>query len=205
MKSNYVNMLAALAEEELGFFFIVQLDFNSNYFYTTLPYDVVWNGNTYRSETNILSFESPRATTVVDRQTYKLRLSGLDPVMIAEVESGIIHMPVSIRMGFIIDGVAQLGIDELMYVYSGTVANIKKEVSDGTQSINIECSAPLSSLDAKSTLFTTRDGLRVFSATDTSFNQIFEGSAEFSLNWGKTTVAATSPPLSEIWAGIGVR
>ncbi|MBQ2262713.1 MAG: hypothetical protein II336_15245 [Loktanella sp.] len=185
MKNNSEALLAKLANDDLGVFFLVFFGFNQPHFFTTLPYDLSWNGNIYVTERNLIDFESPRATTVVDRQTYKLRLSALDPVMMAEVENGIIHMPVEIKLGFVIDGAAQTGLNDMYHVYSGTVANTKKQVNDGEQSLNIECSAPLSSLDAKSTLFTTRDALKAFDPTDTAFDQIFEGSTEFSLKWGQ--------------------
>jgi hypothetical protein len=186
MKRNSTAILEALNSEEVGFFFLVRLDFNQTHFYTTLPYEFSWNGNIYNSEENLIGFEAPRATTVVDRQTYKMTFSGIDPVMIAEVENGIINRPVSIKMGFVVDGVPQTGLDDMIHVYSGTVANNQKDISDGQQNLAIECSAPLSNLDAKSTLFTTRDGMKSLDQTDTSFDQIFEGSTEYDLNWGKS-------------------
>jgi hypothetical protein len=186
MKTNSVDILSALNSDEVGFFFLVHLAFNTNFYLTTLPYELIWNGNTYRPEQELINLEAPRATTVVDRQAYKLKLSGIDPVMNAEVENGIVHLPVTIKMGFVVDGVALTGLSDLMHVYSGSVASAKKSISEDTQSINIECSAPLSSLDAKSTLFTTRDAIKALDATDTSFDQIFEGSSEFSLKWGKS-------------------
>lgn len=185
MKTNSATLLSNLNNDNLGVFFLVQFSFNSNYYYTTLPYELSWNGNLYASETNLINFESPRATTVVDRQPYKLTLSALDSDMMAEVESGIIHRGVDIKMGLIIDDVPLTGLNDMFNVYKGTVANISKTISGGEQLLNIECSAPLSSLDAKSTLFTTRDALKTFDPTDTSFDQIFEGSSEFSLKWGQ--------------------
>ncbi|MFN3895746.1 MAG: hypothetical protein ACK4KU_14550, partial [Acinetobacter sp.] len=88
-------------------------------------------------------------------------------------------------MGFVLNGVAQTALTDMVHVYSGTVANNKQNISGGEQSLNIECSAPLSSLDAKSTLFTTRDALKAFDETDTAFDQIFEGSTEIALKWGQ--------------------
>jgi len=195
MKSNFSEILAALNTDEVGVFFLVHLQFSNDYFLTTLPYSVTWNGNLYETEANLLNFESPRATTVVDRQAYKLRLSGLDPDIQAEVEAGIIHRPVSIRMGFIVGGTPNTGLADLMHVYSGTVANVKKVITEQEQAFAVECSAPLSDLDAKSTLFTTRDGIKQFDPTDTCFDQIAEGSAEFSLNWGKSDSARVGPSI----------
>ncbi|QCO57438.1 hypothetical protein EOK75_17135 (plasmid) [Pseudorhodobacter turbinis] len=186
MKTNSTELLATLTQDNVGFFFIVHFQFNANYYFTTLPYDLNWNGNLYRSEDTIIEFEAPRATTVVDRQTYRLRLSGLDPVMSAEIENGIIHLPVTIQMGFTINEVPLTGIADMNHVYSGTVSNAKKEITDSSQIFSIECSAPLSSLDAKSTLFTTRDGIRSFSAIDTCFDQVLEGGGSFDVNWGKS-------------------
>lgn len=201
MKSNSADILAALNNENVGIFFLVHLEWANDHFLTTLPYEITWNGNIYKSETNILSFESPRSTTVVDRQAYKVRLSGLDPDIQAEVEASIIHKPVRIKLGFLQDGIPNLGLDKLMHVYSGTVANVKKTINQGEQAFVVECSAPLSDLDAKSTLFTTKDGIRQFDASDTSFDQVAEGSSEYSLNWGKKEAARTPPPIPSAISG----
>lgn len=198
MKENFSSILAALNSDQLGVFFLVQLDWNSQYRYTTLPYDVVWNGNTYQSEENIISFESPRATNVVDRQAYKLQLSGIDPDMMAEINSGVNNMPVSIKLGFTDEGVPGLGLLDIMHVYSGTVANVKKSILDSEQIFTIECSAPLSSLDAKSTLFTTRDAMRSFDPLDTSFDQIATDATEMELLWGKNDPNYVPPPLPPV-------
>jgi hypothetical protein len=49
----------------------------------------------------------------------------------------------------------------------------------------IECSSPMADLDLKRTLITSKDAMRGLSPTDSSFDQVYEGSKGIDLLWGK--------------------
>lgn len=184
MKDNASNLLSILASDNVGYFLLVKLDWNSTYYYTTLPYNVAYDGNTYLSGTEVVEFQAPRYSTTVDRESYTIIFSGIDATLESEMTAGIVNRPVEIRVGFTVDGVPQLDPEDTIHSYSGFVATPKLEISDGTKRFIIECSSPLASLDAKAQLYTTRDMQQNIDPTDTCFDQIFDGSESYSLTWG---------------------
>jgi hypothetical protein len=185
MKSNHSTLSAIIQSENLDYFILSEFNFGSSYYYTSLPFDVNWNGNTYSADNGLMGFEPPRYSTTVDREAYKITLDAIDQTLVNEVEAGIVHKPVTVRIGFMVNGVPQLGINDTIHSYSGTVSAPSIEINDDEKKLILECSAPLSDLDATSTLYTTKDGISNIDPTDTSFDQILEGSDEIKLKWGK--------------------
>jgi hypothetical protein len=186
MKSNSQELLSILSNPSIGFFTLVELNWHNNYYFTDLGRDITWNGNTYRADNPMVGVDTVRYSNVVDRELFKFSLSGLDPMMNAELNAGIVHKPVKVRMLFTIDDVPQTGINQTMLVYDGLVSKTDHKISMEDKLNQIECTAPLSDLDATGTLYTTRDGMKLFDPEDTSFDTVFEGREETSLKWGKS-------------------
>lgn len=185
MKGNSANLLNILNNDNIGFFTIMELNWGANYYFTDFGSDIVWNGNTYRSDNPIVGSDSIRYSNVVDRELFKFQLSGLNNSINNEIQAGVVHKPVKMRMVFVVNGVPKLGLNETLFFYDGLVSRTDQKISDEEKISIIECTAPLSDLDATGTLFTTKDGIKRFDSTDTSFDSIFEGSEETSLKWGK--------------------
>ncbi|WP_157888295.1 hypothetical protein [Neptunicoccus sediminis] len=171
---------------ELSYFALLTLEWNATRYLTSLARDVEWNGNSYLSDTTMMQFESPNSTSVVDREAYTLSLNGMDETLTNEIKAGVIHKPVEMRLAFSIDGVPQLGLDDTLLVYRGAVAEPKFVTDDGKLIWDIECTAPLSNLDARSTIFTTKNAMQNLFPTDTCFNQIQKNNEKSSVAWGKT-------------------
>ena len=189
MKPNATRLKEILtSDKNIGYFALLRLDWNATRYLTSMPHDITWNGNVYVSDTTIMEFQSPRYSDVVDREAYTLTLSGMDGQIHNEVTTGIIHRPVDIRLGFTLDGEPQLGLNDTMHVYSGTVANAKyvADAADEKMIWEIECSAPLSNLDAISTIFTTKDSIKNLFPGDTCFDGIQENNQKSTVAWGKT-------------------
>jgi hypothetical protein len=55
----------------------------------------------------------------------------------------------------------------------------------GEALLTIEGSSPMADLDLTKTFFTNRDSLRKINASDNSFDEVYAGSSEVSLRWGK--------------------
>lgn len=185
MKGNHSQLLGILGNSNIGFFTLMELNWRSNYFYTDFGSDIVWNGNTYRAKNPISGSDSIRYSNVVDRELFRFQLSGLDTSINNEIAAGVVHKPVRMRMVFVVNGVPQLGVNDTLFFYDGLVSSTDQKINSEEKISIIECTAPLSDLDATGTLFTTRDGIKRFDNTDTSFDSIFEGSEETSLKWGK--------------------
>lgn len=88
-------------------------------------------------------------------------------------------------MVFTVNGTPRIGTNETLFFYDGLVSKTDHQITQEEKINIIECTAPLSDLDATGTMFTTKDGIKRFDNTDTSFDNIFEGSEETSLKWGK--------------------
>ena len=105
--------------------------------------------------------------------------------MVSEMEQGVVHHKVDLYLIFLVNGIPQLGSNDALHYYSGRVSSHKTALTSDSKLIDVECTSPLSDLEAKGTLFTTKDGMSIFDATDTSFDAVSEGSEELSLKWGK--------------------
>jgi len=186
MKLNHANLLNILNNSgNISTFSIAKFDWNSTYYFTDFGYDVAFDGNNYSSNNPIVSGGSVQYSTTVDREIFTMKLSGLDSAMVNEVEAGIIHMPVDLKMIFVVNGVPQTSINQILSYYTGKVLSATFSVEEEEKIIDIELSAPLSNLDETGTLYTTKDGMSVYDNTDTCFDQISRGSEEFTLKWGR--------------------
>jgi len=185
MKTNAATLLSILEQDKVGFFTLIKLGWNSDYYFTDLGRDVVFEGQTWLKNNPIIGVGAPSYSTTIDREKFDLALSGLDASMQNEVDTGVVHMPVDVYLMFTVDDAPQLSTNQAMHYYSGKVLSTKTVLDEGTKQINVELSAPLSDLDAKSTLYTTKDGISSFDSTDTCFDNVAKGAEEFSLKWGK--------------------
>ncbi|QGH74726.1 hypothetical protein DSS3PM1_00049 [Bacteriophage DSS3_PM1] len=185
MKGNASDILSILAQDNVGFFSLVELNWNQNHYFTDFGANITWNGKTFLSNNPLVSSDPIRYSNVVDRESFRFFLSGVDAAINNELDAGVVHRPVTLRMAFTVDGVPQLGGNQTLLYYDGLVSKTDKKISLDDRINVIECTAPLSDLDAIGTMFTTKDGMKRFDPTDTSFDAIFEGSEETSLKWGK--------------------
>lgn len=185
MKGNYAELLPLLEEDHFGYFVLIELNWNQNHFYTDLGRDITWNGQLYSSDCPVIALDTVRYSNIVDREAYRLSLSGLDPFINAELEAGIVHKAVKIRMVMVVDDQPMLGPRETIMIYDGLVSSTDHKINLDEKINTIECTAPLSDLDATGTMFTTRDGMKPYDPTDTSFDKIFEGSGTSNIKWGK--------------------
>lgn len=186
MKSNSAELISILGNENLGTFILAEFDFSSTVYRASLPTDVVWNGNLYVSESELIDYEAPRYSTTVDTEAYKIRVAAQDNTLSDLISQGVIGRKVRLRLGFTVGGVAQLGNDQTLLAYSGMVKSVSKQVEDEDGKFwTLECSSPMADLDSKSPFITSRSGMDQRSETDTSFDEIYEGSEEIDLKWGK--------------------
>ncbi len=187
MHYNYVRLKEILnTNKEFGFFALIQLDWAATHFFTSHPHDLTWNGNAYIADSTILEIENPRYSEVVDREAYTISLSAMNTNLMNEVKSGIVHRPVTVKLGFTLDGEPQLGNNDLFNIYTGRVANSKFVTENEQQILNIECSAPLSNLDETSGILTTKSFMQSqIDATDTTFDYLHEDSKTSTKGWGR--------------------
>jgi hypothetical protein len=89
-------------------------------------------------------------------------------------------------IGTVAPGHPLLAEEDIVLAYKGIVDSHGYVISeDEDVVVVIECSSPMADLDLKRTLITSKDAMRGLSPTDSSFDQVYEGSKGIDLLWGK--------------------
>ncbi len=174
-----------LDSDLIEYAFLIKMSFNSTYYLTSNSYDVVYDGNTYLANGGLYEFDSPKFSTVVDRESYRVVISELFDEMMPEFKLNVVGKPIEVFVALRdANGDLLLTTSDVLNVYKGTVD--KPSISnDFDQKLAIlEGTSPMSDLDLVRTFITSKDGMDQKSSTDTSFDDIYDGT-EVTLKWGK--------------------
>ena len=145
----------------------------------------------------LITVEAPRLSEIVDRESYKI--SYTDPAFekIAMFEDVLTGSRVTVYVCFInttlsILGGAQPGqpltnLDDMLIAYEGVVdtQGYTAEPAEGKIIAVIECSSPVAALGLSRAFYTSKEGMKQYNAADTSFDQVYAGSAKVAVPWGK--------------------
>jgi hypothetical protein len=176
----------AIDSGNFKYFFLVKLEFSSNYYFTSHYADISWDGQTWLSDGGVFEFDSPKFSSIVDREAYRVVITDLVDNMAAEFKAGVVGSDISVWVG-IIDPITNLpltGTDDMISLYKGYVDSPSIENNWDTKLASIEGTSPMADLDFVNVFMVSKDGMDQKSATDTSFDSIFEDS-ELTLKWGK--------------------
>jgi len=174
-----------LDSDLIEYAFLIKLSFNSSYYLTSNGYDVVYNGNTYLANSGFYEFDSPKFSTVVDRESYKVVISELFNEMLPEFKLNVVGKPIEVFVALRdASGDLLLSTGDVLKVYKGTVD--KPSISNDFEEklAILEGTSPMSDLDLVRVFITSKDGMDQKSATDTSFDEVYDGS-EITIKWGK--------------------
>lgn len=174
-----------LDSDLIEYAFLIKLSFNSNYYLTSNSYDVVYGGNTYLANSGLYEFDSPKFSTVVDRESYKVVISELFNEMMPEFKLNVVGKPIEVYVALRdANGDLLLSTNDVLKVYKGTVD--KPSISnDFEQKLAVlEGTSPMSDLDLVKPFITSKDGMDQKSSTDTSFDEVYDDS-EITIKWGK--------------------
>ena len=176
---------AVLDSDLIEYAFLIKLNFNSTYYLTSNGYDVVYDGNTYLANSGLYEFDSPKSSTVVDRESYKIVVSELLDEMLPEFKLNVVGKPIEVYVALRdANGDLLLSTGDVLKVYKGTVDNPSISNDFETKLAVIEGTSPMSDLDLVNNFITSKDGMDQKSDTDTSFDEVYDGS-EITMNWGK--------------------
>ena len=174
-----------LDSDLVEFTFLIKLDFNSSYYLTSNPYDVVYGGNTYLANGGIYEMDSPKFSTVVDRESYQIIISEVLDQMMPEFKLNVIGKPIEVLMVLQdANGVLLLDPADVLSIYKGTVDKPTINNDFETKLAVLEGTSPMSDLDMVRPFITSKDGMDQKSATDTSFDEVYDNS-EITIKWGK--------------------
>ena len=174
-----------LDSDVIEYAFLIKLSFNSTYYLTSNGYDVVYDGNTYLANSGLFSFDSPKFSTVVDRESYKVVISELFGEMMPEFKLNVVGKPIEVYVALRdANGDLLLSTSDVLKVYKGTVD--KPSISnDFEQKLAIlEGTSPMSDLDLVKPFITSKDSMDQKSSTDTSFDEVYDDN-ELTIKWGK--------------------
>jgi len=174
-----------LSTNNIKFFYLIELNFNQNYYLTSYSSDIVYNGNTYQSESGLFEVDSPKFNTVLDREAYKIVLLDFQDEMSAEFKANVVGKPVRVKLGLLDSNNNPLvGSNDIVDVYNGTVDSPVIDINWDNKVAILEGASPMSDLDAVNSFISSKAGMDQVSSTDTSFDFIFEDS-EAEIKWGK--------------------
>jgi hypothetical protein len=174
-----------LSSGSINFFFLIKLSFNSNYYITSYSNDIVYDGNTYSANGGLFEVDSPKFSSVVDREAYRILVLDNLNAMKTEIDNNVIGKPIEVKLGFIdSNGSPIVNTSDVLSIYKGYVDNPVISNDWDRKVITFEGTSALADLDMVNSFITSRDGMDQKSSTDTSFDQIYESSA-IEVKWGK--------------------
>lgn len=185
MRSFSAAVQTVLDSDLIEYTFLIKLQFNTTYYLTDNSYDVDYDTDTYLANSGLYEYDSPKFSTVIDRESYKVVVSELLNEMLPEFKSNVVGKPIEVFVALRnSSGELLTSTDDVIRVYKGYVD--KPAISnDFEQKLAIiEGTSPMSDLDMVKNFITSKDGMDQKSTLDTSFDEIYENS-EITIKWGK--------------------
>src|SRR6056300_248200 len=111
-----------LNQDTVKFFVLIKLSFNTTYYLTSAPFDITFQDNTYSANSGILEYDSPKFSSVVDREAYRIVVTDLFDEMLEEIENNVVGKEIEVKIGFFDNnGEPVLSPAEVLTVYRGYV------------------------------------------------------------------------------------
>lgn len=177
----------------------------ASFHFTTLPTDATIGGIAYTADNSLVSFDTPKSTTAVDKATFKLTFADTafafrDVASVAAAGGSI-----RIRVGFynindndIIStnlltfepGQPILDAADFVIMHEGAIDKPAYTFSESSGVVfELTCASPMAALDLVNSFYTTRFSLqqRVKGTTDTCFDKVSLGGTAAQIKWGKTS------------------
>lgn len=185
MRQFSTALQTVLDSDVIEYAFLIKLSFNSSYYLTSNSYDVVYDGNTYTANSGLYNVDSPKLSTVVDRESYTIVVADLLDQMLAEFKLNVIGKPVEVHLALKdANGDLLTSTTDVINVYKGTVDKPSISNDFDEKLATLQGSSPMSDLDLVKSFITSKDGMDQKSATDTSFDEVYD-SSEITIKWGK--------------------
>jgi len=169
----------------IKFFFLIKLSFNSNYYLTSHSGDITFGGDIYSANGGLFEVDSPRFSSVIDREAYRVVVLDNLNAMKSEIESNVVGKPIEVRLGFLDTNDEPITTSgDVLFVYKGYVDAPTVSNDWERKAVSFEGTSALADLDMVNSFITSRDGMDQVSGADTSFDQIYETTA-IEVKWGK--------------------
>jgi len=176
---------ALIDNGDISYFFLIDLELNNNYYLTSLPQDVTFRGNVYTADGGLFEVDSPKFSTVIDREAYKIVIADLNDALMRDFAKGVIGKDITVRVGFL-DANKQPLLDEedVVSVYKGYVDSPVITNNWEEKLAVLEGTSPMADFDSVNVVYTSRNGMKQINKDDTTFDDMFEG-VDVAMKWGK--------------------
>ena len=122
MRTFTAAVQTVLDSDLIEFAFLIKLEFNTTYYLTSNSYDLVYDGNTYLANGGLYEYDSPKFSTVIDRESYKVVISELLNEMLPEFKSNVVGKSIEVFVALQdANGQFLLTTDDVLKVYKGVV------------------------------------------------------------------------------------
>lgn len=165
---------------------------------TSNAFDIVVPGlGTFTASDSLKAIETPRISTSIDREPYRVSYNDFDSSKVALFEAGLSGAKMTAWVGMFNTTNATLGgalpgdplvnISDLLVAYEGFIDGQSYTVTptEGTALASIEGASPVASLGMTRPYTTTKDFLRRLNVSDTAFDEVHIGSTKIAKLWGK--------------------
>lgn len=174
-----------LDSNNIKFFFLIKLEFSQTYYMTSYHSNIEFNNNVYLADGGLFEYDSPKQSSVVDRESYKIVLADISNTMVQEFKDNVVGKNITVYAGFLDENnMPLLNPSDIVMVYKGYVDSPAINNNWETKTAVLEGTSPMSDLDAVNPFYTSKDGMDQRDTTDTSFDDMFQD-GEIKLKWGK--------------------
>jgi len=183
--SSVQTLLDPTSTDMVDFFFLIKLEFSSNYYLTSFTSDIVYDSNTYLASGGLFEYDPPRISSTVDREAYRISVLDFSDAFLAEFKANVVGKPITVKLGLLdANGAPLTGTSDVIDVYKGFV-DTPSITNDFDRKVAVlEGTSPMADLDGSRTFYTSKAGMDQFNTSDTSFDAIFD-QQEIELRWGK--------------------
>lgn len=172
---------------DIKYFFLIKLELGvgSNYYLTSLPYDISFEGNIYQGDGGLFEVDEPNFSNILDREAYKIVITDLTDTLKNEFDNNVIGKDITVRLGFLDSNNSPLlSPDDVVFIYKGYVDKPVVDIDWESKLAVIEGSSPMADLDGTNVLFSSKNGMDQVNTNDTTFDNIYDD-GEVTIKWGK--------------------
>jgi len=174
-----------LNSDTINYLYLIKLSFNTTYYLTSYNTNVTYDGNVYTASSGLFEFDSPDFSSIVDREAYRVVVTDNSNAFKAELEANVVGKDMQVWVALIdANGNPLLSTSDVISIYKGVVDSPTITNDYEKKLVNLEGSSPIVDLDGVNSFITSKDGMDQVSATDTSFDEVFDNK-QVTLKWGK--------------------
>lgn len=193
------NFLSVINSDTIKYFYLIQIELEktgastqtrNTYYYTSYDRNISWNGQTWSGDGGLFEIDSPRFSSIIDREAYTVVLQDKDNTLSDIFKQGVIGNDIFVRVGVLdssgnpLLGTDSNGVSDVVSIYSGFIDSPSITIDWDVKTAKIQGTSPMADLDQIKLFMVSKDGMDQKSASDTSFDKIYEDN-ETHLAWGK--------------------